>query len=769
MQIFAKRPLFTSLTVFLAVYTISYFLTPTVKNIFILLTLIILMASFVLFILLKRDEKYTSFLVCICALTSALAILLSYTFFNIKQEKYLSLSGKDCTVEALVISETYNTGNISGYNIYVKELDGEKYSHKAILECAYNADLSRGDFIIVTATASSFEANGYGRFNEKLSRLSDGIFVSYVSEDQNFLHVTEENVQSIRIFFANINAELSKILRSNIEGEAGNFASAILLGNKNHLSDVTVRDFSRAGVSHILALSGMHMSVIMGALMLILKKLGVKRKYIAMILTFVAIGYLFITGLSLSATRAVIMLLWVYLSYLCFDPADSLTSLSIAAFVIVTTSPGAILDAGFWMSYSATLGILVYIPSYNRFMSRIIGPVSKYKKLLRPVLSFMSALAAGIFAIIPLILVMCVFIREMSWWSVLSSAVLSLPTSLVLLLSLLFLPLYKIPYVSWVIAKAISFLSGLIFSYCSAISHTENAVFSLNYDFSIFFAIIIGIALAYSLIFKARNLFISLTPFCVAVLVFFGSIFAFEFNQKDNVKITYLNCSSVSDVIVMANKGDAVICDLSRGSISAFNKALDAVYESRATEINAVMLSRYSNYQPSALTELFGNKIVRELWLPYPKNESDYLKLKPIISVAEKFDVTVKVYNDLESLTVFENVKIEKSTGEISRSQTPLDLVTIYTKVERVTYIPPAFNECESINILSQSILKKSDYVIFGDTGSKTKTEYLIPESNSVKVIILPDEIRAAYLDPESANGKLVFMAKDHFIINLQK
>lgn len=769
MKIFDKRPLFTSLMLFLLIYVCSFFLPANFKLIFLGILLIIGIAITVLFILLKRKDKYTPFLIELCIIFSIIAVLLSYLFFDVKQSKFSKLSGSEVVIEALVISEAYDGGNICGYNIEVTHLNGEKNFHKAFLECEYNSVLTPGDKFTAQVQAEKLLDQEYGRFNEKQAKLSQGIFVTYVSHDENKVILTDENVKDIRIFFAKINTSLTNILRNNINGEAGNFTSAILLGNRGLISDVTARDFSRAGVSHILALSGMHLSVIMGALMFILKKLGINRKAIAIILSLIALMYMGITGFSLSVVRAIIMILAVYLSTLSFDAADSLTSLSIAAFIIILSSPGAILDAGFWMSFSATLGILVYMPSYNKFINNLLIPTGNCKRLLKPLVSILSALVAGLFATIPLIIVMCIFIREMSWWSILSSAILSIPTEAIIILSLLFLPLHKVPYLSWLLTKAISEICNLMFSYCAWVSNTEKAVVSLNYSFALIAAAIMGVALLYSFVFKSRNMIMSLTPFIMSVFVFFGSIFAYEYYHKDSVKITYLNCSSISDVIVVSNQGEAVICDLSRGSINGFNKALDAVYESRAAEIQAVMLTRYSNSQPFTLSKLFGRKMVRELWLPYPTSESDYNKLFPILEIAKRYSVEVKIYKDNNTLIAFESVNIRKISGEISRSQTPLTILTINTNKDRVTYIPPAFNECEEIYMHSQLFLTKSQHVIFGDTGPKTKLCYSLPQSNNINVIVLSDETRAAYIDPNCINEKLVFMAPELFEIYIEK
>lgn len=768
MEIFSKRPLFTSCIIFLLLSVVGYFLDPIPKIILAILGALIFILDLLLFIVFKKIKDYTSLFIAVCAIATVAALLLSHFYFDVIQNSYTKFSGHEKTIDAVVISQKYDGGNICGYIVQVESVDQEQNRHKAMLECKYDAALVPGDRISALVTAQSYKDSEYGRFDQKLSMLSDGIFISYTSYDQSTSLLTDRNVFDLRISLSNINSYLSGILTKNIHGEAGKLASAILLGNRHLISDTATRDFSRAGVSHILALSGMHMAIIMGALMFILKRLNVKHKIIAVILSAAAIFYLAITGFSLSATRSVIMLLIVYLSILCSDTADSLTSLSVAGFIIVMISPGAILDAGFWMSFSATLGLLVYTSPFNKFTHNFLRTTGKYKKYLKPVVYLLNMLASGVFAMIPLIIVMCIFIKELPLWSVLSSAVLSFPSTLLILLSLLFLPISKVPYLSTLIARIISLNCNFMLYYCSKISDIEGVVLSLNYPFSTIAAIIIGIALAYSLIFKSKNLFTSLIPFVIAVALFFGTIFVYEFYNRDNVKVTYINASSISDVLVISNNREAVICDISKSSNSSFDKALDTAFEVRATEIRAVMLTRYSNSQPSSLRNIFGKQMVRELWLPYPMNTDDYNKMLPLFDVAREFDVDVKIYNDDSSLTAFSYVNIQKHTSTIERSSAPLTLISINTRGERVTYIPPAFNESDLKETIDH-IFTRSQYVIFGNSGPKTKSEFSIPENNKIKVIVFADDIRAAFFNSDSVKGGSMFIAKERFEINIEK
>ena len=745
MAIFKKRPLFAACMLFLLFSTLGFFLGSVIKIIICVLSFTAL-AVFITLFICKKISNYSSIFIIICLLAIIFSLLSSLIFFNIRASSYEKYYGEEHTISATVTEEIYQSGNLSSYKINVESIDGEHNRHLSELTCYYNPAFEIGDKFELTVTAENTDEDYPTRYNSKLSRLFDGVFILYSSWDQSSLKITGSNTITPSVIFSHINAKLSKTLASAVSGEEGKLASAILHGNRDLLSNSTKRDFSRAGAARILAISGLHMSILMGALMYLCKKLGMKTRLIAIVMIIISLTYLGITGFSISATRSVIMLTIVYLSMLASVPSDPLTSLSIAGTVIVLISPGSVLDAGFWMSFSATLGILSYMPSYIKFKNNAIYHIKRFRTPINIGISFISAIATGIFAMIPLVIIMCVFIREVSIFSVLSSVILSLATSFILVLSLLLIPFAKIPYISYTLASAIRAIAGFMLSYCGKISDIEGAVFSLNYSFSNIFVIILGIALLCSLIFKFKNVFISLVPYFAFLLIFIGTITLYEFKVQDTVKVSYINASSKSDMIVISNGGEAIVCDIGNGSNKSFNLALNEVYASRATEISAVILTHYENTYPSSLQKLFSTQKVRQLWLPVPQNEADYYKMLPIIEKARLEDVALFTYDVGSTLSAFSFVNIDLQIDNISRSKEEIVLISIYGRRDRLTYASPAFNE-SSLNDIASFYFGRSDYVVFGNKGAKTFTDYSIPDGSRVRAIAFADDIRAAYFD----------------------
>ncbi len=774
MNIFYRRPLFTACILFLGASATAYFFSAQAKIIILAFFAVVLIVAAFMLLLAKISDKVKYFLInsVLCSLAILLAMGISFSYFDIKYEKFEKLYDKEHTVEAIVLSKTYESEFFSSYSILVSKIDGQEIKHEADLICEYITGADVGDSIILKATAKAPTDNKDGIFNEKLLMLSNNKFVIYTSYDDTGSIITDHNKNfNIKLIFAKWNDAISDIITERVPGEAGNLASAILLGNKQLLSSITKRDFSRAGVSHILALSGMHMTIIMGAFTSILWVLTKKAKKIGLFASIAAVFYLALTGFSVSALRAVLMLLIVYFSMIIFNEPDPLTSLSISGFLIVAFLPGSILDAGFWMSFSATLGLLVLMPPFHDFMVSKLYLIFRGRArriIVKVIASVPDIIMASLFAIMPLIIVMCIFIKEMSVFSIVSSAVLSLPSSALILLTLMLSCFFYIPFVSQVLVFLIQWIGNFMLDFCAVLSDKSDAVFSLNYPFITLFAIILGFALLYFFVSKHKRKIVSAIPFACCILLLAATINVYECKNSNKLKATYINASQVSDMVVISNQNKVFICDISNGSKSSYSKVLDAVYAARATEIQAIMLTGYTYDHVATFHSVFASNIVRSVWMPYPENSDEYYKMNKIYELANRFGIDTYVYKDGEIITIFENTDIQVYQDRIDRSAVPITLISISTSNERLLYTSPAFNESGQYE-LTEKLFADSDYVIFGSKGPRVKSVYTITNNRKIDAIAFSSKELISFFDTEVIRGSAYFYVPDKIEFYLDK
>ena len=156
--------------------------------------------------------------------------------------------------------------------------------------------------------------------------------------------------------------EMIRRFKGSLGQEAGGFLSGMVFGEKQSLDPDLRTALYRTGIGHILAVSGLHVSIIAALIMALMKKLRVNRFVSFGAVNAVMILLILLARSPISAIRAAIMLDLMYSAGLFLRQSDSLNSLSIAALVICIADPFAIHSAGFMLSLSGTFGIAVFGP-----------------------------------------------------------------------------------------------------------------------------------------------------------------------------------------------------------------------------------------------------------------------------------------------------------------------------------------------------------------------------------------------------------------------
>ena len=142
----------------------------------------------------------------------------------------------------------------------------------------------------------------------------------------------------------------------------GATASAMVLGRKKGMDSEVKALYQGAGISHLLAISGLHLSLIGAGLFGFLKKVRLPAALSAGISALILIAYAQLTGMGVSTLRALVMFLLFLAAGLLKRTPDLPTSLAVAALFLIVPKPQRILDAGFQLSFSAVLGIAGMIP-----------------------------------------------------------------------------------------------------------------------------------------------------------------------------------------------------------------------------------------------------------------------------------------------------------------------------------------------------------------------------------------------------------------------
>ncbi len=171
----------------------------------------------------------------------------------------------------------------------------------------------------------------------------------------------------------------------------------LLLGDKEGIDEETEKLYRNNGIAHILSISGLHISILGMGLFRILRKSGWRQVPAAMAASLVLVLYGIMTGMSISATRAIGMFLIRMFAYPVKRTPDPLTSLSVMAAVTVIADPLNACQAGFLLSYGAALGIIVFLPAFERMATS--GTHIIYKAFDTVLRAFRASLAITLFTL----------------------------------------------------------------------------------------------------------------------------------------------------------------------------------------------------------------------------------------------------------------------------------------------------------------------------------------------------------------------------------
>lgn len=172
------------------------------------------------------------------------------------------------------------------------------------------------------------------------------------------LEKTGTQHQSIAILFFRWNQAVQHVIERMLPAEQSAIAKAMLTGNRDDIDRMTESLYTKAGVTHILCISGLHMSILAACVAYLLQQYVKCSLRTSAIVTIVACWFfLLFTGFAPSSMRAVVMITLASLGCVCYRKPDWLNSIALAALVILCLEPLYLFQAGFQLSFLSVMGI----------------------------------------------------------------------------------------------------------------------------------------------------------------------------------------------------------------------------------------------------------------------------------------------------------------------------------------------------------------------------------------------------------------------------
>lgn len=234
-----------------------------------------------------------------------------------------------------------------------------------------------------------------------------------------------------------INRACSEVISEQLPQDAAAVLQAMTLGDQRHMSEELRDKLQRSGLSHVTAVSGMHVTILVSFLY-VLFAVFERNKYKYIWLTGgVILAFMLFTGAGPSVVRAAVLGLLTLLSYLLFRRPDPLTSLSVAAGMLVLYNPFIAFYNGFTLSFVATLGIFLFAgPVYRALfcLFRLEGKTGWVYRFYKGILSILSATFSAQLALVP---VASWTLGNISLWSFITTLLIAPLTPVLLVCGLL--------------------------------------------------------------------------------------------------------------------------------------------------------------------------------------------------------------------------------------------------------------------------------------------------------------------------------------------
>ena len=233
--------------------------------------------------------------------------------------------------------------------------------------------LITGDVLMTFRSPAQIHSNhNPGGFNfeafAKRSGIEHTIYINNVEEVIRLGH----HQHIIRVVLSNSRKWIIKTVQTEIKNpiESG-LTEALLIGYKEDLDQTLQEHYTETGVSHIIAVSGMHLGLIFYLLQALLSLIVSRNtsRYMSFCITLPLLWiFAFVTGASASVLRSVLVFTLILLGNLFRKRPGSINVLLASAFFLLVIDPGIFHDIGFQLSYAAVLSILIYEPFISKWI-----------------------------------------------------------------------------------------------------------------------------------------------------------------------------------------------------------------------------------------------------------------------------------------------------------------------------------------------------------------------------------------------------------------
>ena len=361
--------------------------------------------------LFTRREKWMKALAWICVGVIA-GIGWFFAFDRVYTAPLRELDGKILSVTMTTVSESWDTDYGSAVDCYL-DLDGKRYKIRLYLK-----EQNHLEPWMNFSGPVEFRLTTDGGREEPTFHRSQGILALAYQRDSAEITLRSDREEGFWVLLqCAIRCRIEESIETCFGPEDAAFAKALLMGDKTDLSYETGTDFKVSGISHIVAVSGLHMSVLFG----LVAFLTWKRRWLLAIFGIPAILlFMLVAGFGASVTRAGIMMILMILSLMFKREYDPPTALGFAVVSILAWNPLAASGAALQLSVGSVAGIFLFMGPVSKWIQEWVPKAErKSLKILRA--WFVTSLSVTLSAQVITLPLVAVYFHTVSFVSILTN------------------------------------------------------------------------------------------------------------------------------------------------------------------------------------------------------------------------------------------------------------------------------------------------------------------------------------------------------------
>ncbi len=359
-------------------YMISLLASIYLGCLFAFVSLCILIILIILLIVIKKLPK--SKIIFISLGSSLIALVVYLISFNFFVKPIYVLDNVDATLVGHICEDPYKQNGRFNYFVQTESISKADAPQRIKIKLSTESPIDAELYDKISLNAHFYLPYESEDFSSRFHYAAIGIHMLAYSLDED-VSVEVDESKFIYYYAVSIKRFILNRINTIMPSSVSPLASGVFLGAKEDLPQDVKDDFRDTGIYHLIAVSGIHVSIIVSFLMTLFDLFNLDVKLCSILLILSIFSFMAVTGFPHSAVRAGIMAMVYYFSTVIDRPPDSLNSLGFSVFVICLSNPFAAGDIGLLLSLSATGGIVSFSSSANKYVKSRFDVGEKLKTL----------------------------------------------------------------------------------------------------------------------------------------------------------------------------------------------------------------------------------------------------------------------------------------------------------------------------------------------------------------------------------------------------